>query len=76
MKVGKKVTRYGTVYFTEGHVDKVEFISEITTKKRPYLSEIHYMYSDMDSGRYGCGRRFWKKNEKGTEPMTVWLPRH
>ena len=76
MKISKKKTIRGTVYFTDGHVNKTEFISEVVTKKRPYLSEIHHMYSDMDSGRYGCGRRFWNENAKGTTPVTVWMPRH
>jgi len=76
-KCGGEKTSRGMVYFTDGHVDKTDFaaaICQIRKTASVLASNVYYMYSDLDKGRYGIGRRFWNGKVKNSEPITMWMP--
>jgi hypothetical protein len=56
-------------------LEGVEFEIRIKKGKVTALTALgcHDYMSDLNEKKW---LKFWKKNEKGTEPMTVWLPRH
>jgi hypothetical protein len=77
MNLKKKKTLYGWVTFTEGHVSKEEFVTAVNdklpVKKHITPDDVTYIYSDIERGPYGVGRRFWINKEPKTEPITAFI---
>lgn len=66
-----------TTYFTEGHVDISKFLEAMKIKKpklRLDANDVLYLYSDIDRGMYGIGRRFWCFEQEGYHPVTAVMP--
>jgi hypothetical protein len=71
----KKKTKLGMVTFVHGHINKDTFVTAYNAKtKKPIVADdVYHMYSDVERGRYGAGRRFWIKKEPKSEPVTVFM---